>query len=187
MFPLPPGEVPKGMELRRVPRNPVVIEMAVQDLIDHTGLLLHGLMHHSSESLLHRGFRTTEAFPFCLKHRFDDCLANAPGPINRETKKRQLAPFMGLGIAPGTQIGLMGLLFGKSESKLSQTRLKQSPHRVDVCCMLEEHAEVIRVLHLCLLDSKVVIFAYHTLDSRLLAHRRKHKPWVGGSPKLDDL
>jgi hypothetical protein len=31
------------------------------------------------------------------------------------------------------------------------------------------------VLHLCLLDSKVVIFAYHKLDSRLLAHRRKYK------------
>ena len=95
VFPLPKGEVPKRLGLPRVPREPVVVEMTSQDLVDHAGLCLHGLLPHPSESLLHRGFCPAEALPLGLEHRLDGCGANALGPVNREAKRRQLE------IAPG--------------------------------------------------------------------------------------
>ena len=105
MFPLLPGEVPKRLELLSIPRQPVVVEVSPQDLVNRTGLQLHGLVPHPAESLLHRGFRAAEPLPLRLKHRLDGCLTDASSPVNREAKKRQFAPFMGRVVSPVAHVG----------------------------------------------------------------------------------
>src|SRR5436190_5127320 len=154
MLPLPPVEVPRRMELLRVPRNPVIIEVSAQDLIDRTSLLLHGMMLYPVQPFFQRGFCSAEALTLRLKHRLANGPIQAAGSINRKAQKRQPAPFMAPAIGAGSQIGLMGLLLRERETKLCQTRRKQCLHRVDASGLLKEQAKIIRVSDKCGLATK---------------------------------
>jgi len=57
------------MEILRVPRNPVVVEVAAQNLTDRASLFIHGLVHNLAQPLLQRGFCPAEALALRLKHR----------------------------------------------------------------------------------------------------------------------
>ena len=113
----------KRMELLCVPCKPVVVEVAAQNLVERADLVFYGLMSHPAEALPHPGSCPAEALPIRLEHRLDDSLAEAPGSVNREAKERQPPPLMGLMVSPGTQVRLVGLLVGKCEPELRQTRL----------------------------------------------------------------
>ena len=69
VFPLPPGEVPKRMELPRIPRDPVVVEVATQDPVNGPGLRFDGMVFDPAEQVPHPGFCPAEAFPLRLEHR----------------------------------------------------------------------------------------------------------------------
>ena len=145
MFPFPLSEVPERLELPRITRQPVVIEVTPQYPIDRTGLLLYGMMFHPAQQIFHPSFRPAETLALRLEHRLADGLTEAPGSINREAKKRQSPPFMGPVIRARAQIRRMGLLLGKRQPKLRQTRLQQSPHGVYIRRIPEERAEIVRV------------------------------------------
>src|SRR5438477_1264277 len=133
------------MELPRIPREPVVIEVTTQDLVDRTGLLFNGMVLDSAKQILHSGFSPAEALPLRLEHRLASRLTETPGSINRKAQKRQPAALMVLGVRSPTEIGLVGLFFCEREPELSQTRLEQSPHRFHVLGLPKEQTEIIRV------------------------------------------
>jgi len=130
VFPLSPGELQKRMELSRIPRDPVVVEVTTQDTVDGTDLRFDGMVPDTVEQIPHSSFRTAESLPLRLEHRLAYRLTAAPGPVNREAQKRQPASLVVLCVCPSTEVGPVSLLLSEREPELSQTSLQQSPHRV---------------------------------------------------------
>ncbi len=115
------------MELPRIPRDPVVVEVTTQDLVDRTGLLFHGMVLYPAEQILHPGFRPAEALPLRLEHRLASGLTEAPGSINRKAQKRQPAALMVLGVRSPTEIGLVDLFFCEREPELCISQAPFTP------------------------------------------------------------
>ncbi len=132
------------MELARVPRNPVVVEVSPQTCVDYLHLLFYWPVPHSQDLFLHGGFGPTEALTLRLKHRLTCRLIPILGLIYREPKKRHLTPTTGFVIFPDSHVRYMSLLLRDAEPELSKARLEQDLHSCYRRWMSEEQAKVVR-------------------------------------------
>ena len=133
------------MELARVPRNPVVVEVPTQDGVDYLHLLFYWPVSHSQDLFLHGGFRPAEALTLRLKHRLTCRLIPILGLIYREPKKRYLTSTVGAFVSSDAHIRCMSFLLRNAESELSEARFQKDLHGFHRGWMSEEQTKVVGI------------------------------------------